>query len=212
MPLSASLTLTGLILTTFCEVGEVSLFPFSGKENRAQKPERNLLAQWAVGLGFKLWTSGFRVWAVSQVYSSVMSCGFFSLHFLLSRQADICVMVHLSFHVTQKSQGHSLTLVHSWPCCTSWAGHGLWWHEELCGAAETSGSPRENRPQKAHVTKTICPPLQLVLSCYKKRCYNCPISPPPAMHSSLRMEASENSVGSLHWFPHMASSLLWQPF
>ena len=77
MPLSASLTLTGLILTTFCEVGEVSLFPFSGKENRAQKPERNLLAQWAVGLGFKLWTSGFRVWAVSQVYSSVMSCGFF---------------------------------------------------------------------------------------------------------------------------------------
>lgn len=63
----------------------------------------------------------------------------------------------------------------------------------FAGAAETSGSPRENRPQKAHVTKTICP-LGLALSCYKKRCYNCPISPLPAMHSSLRMEAMRTQL------------------
>lgn len=80
IPLSASLTLTGLILTTFCEAGEVSLFPFSDKGNRAQNPERNFLAQWVAESGFKLWTSGFRVQAVSQVCSSVMP-GFFPYMF-----------------------------------------------------------------------------------------------------------------------------------
>lgn len=58
---------------------------------------------------------------------------------------------------TDNTEALSLSyLVELRRCCTSWAGHGLWWHEELCRAAETSGSPRENRPQGSCV-KTICP-------------------------------------------------------